>query len=348
VPRNVVMVGANVLSGAAQGAVAALLLLGHAELWELVALQVARGVATAFFFPASSSIVPHTVPQVELQQANALLRLSQNATTIAGSVAAGALVATIGPGWAIGFDAATYLASAAILARMRVRGPTPASRPSFVRELADGWREFASRTWLWVVVVASAVENLVWVGSIAVLGPVVAKESLGGAAAWGGVLGAVGLGLLAGGLVALSWRPARPLLVGVLLCCGDPLLVGALALPAALPALIAVGVLAGFGLEIFAVSWITTVQERIPDEMLARVSSYDALGSFVFIPVGLVLAGPAADALGVSGALWVAAGVSLATILGALASRDVRRLRSLPVTTRRTGPVPEPVVPRAR
>jgi MFS family permease len=198
VPRNVVMVGANVLSGAAQGAVAALLLLGHAELWELVALQVARGVATAFFFPASSSIVPHTVPQVELQQANALLRLSQNATTIAGSVAAGALVATIGPGWAIGFDAATYLASAAILARMRVRGPAPASRPSFVRELADGWREFASRTWLWVVVVASAVENLVWVGSIAVLGPVVAKESLGGAAAWGGVLGAVGLGLLAG------------------------------------------------------------------------------------------------------------------------------------------------------
>jgi MFS family permease len=112
--------------------------------------------------------------------------------------------------------------------------------------------------------------------------------------------------------------------------------------------MIAVGVLAGFGLEIFAVSWITTVQERIPDEMLARVSSYDALGSFVFIPVGLVLAGPAADALGVSGALWVAAGVSLATILGALASRDVRRLRRLPVTTRRTGPVPEPVVPRAR
>ncbi len=348
-PRNVVMVVTNVLSGVAQGAIACLLLLDRAEVWHLVALQVFRGIATSFFFPASFSVVPQTVPSAQLQQANALMRLSQNTTSILGSVVAGALVATIGSGWAIAFDAATYFASAAILSRMRIRGPiAAAAAANFLRELAEGWREFASRTWLWTVVVAASVGNLVWVGGQAVLGPVVAKESLSGAAGWGGVAAGEGAGLLVGSIVALRWRPARPLFTGVLLLSGTSVFLASLALPASLPMVILAGAIAGFGLETFNVNWTTTMHEQIPDDALARVSSYDALGSFVFIPLGLTIAGPAADAIGVSGALWTAAGASGLAMLGALLSRDVRRLQRRAATPSSPAPTGEPIPPPIR
>jgi MFS family permease len=345
-PRNLVMVAANVVSGAAQAAVAALLLLDRAELWHLLVLQVVRGTATSFFFPASASVVPQTVPAAQLQQANALLRLSLNTTSIAGAVVAGALVATIGSGWAIAFDGLTYFLSAFVLLGMRIgRRVTTTAAPSFVRELAEGWHEFASRTWLWVVVAAASVGNLVWMGGQTVLGPVVAKESLGGAAGWGGVVAGEGVGLLVGSFVALHWRPARPLRTGVLLLGGTGLFLAALAIPAPLALVVAAGAIAGFGLELFNVNWITTMQEQIPDDVLARTSSYDALGSFVFIPVGLTIAGPAADALGVSGALWAAAAISSVTMLSALGSREVRTLARRAPAVPPAPPEIEPVPP---
>jgi MFS family permease len=335
-PRHVVMTAANLLSGAAQAGVAVLLLLHVAQLWHLVVLQVARGIAISFFFPASQGVVPHTVEPDHLQQANALLRLSQSTTRILGAAVGGGLVATIGSGWAIAFDAATYFASAAILAQMRIRIPARAAQAAgFIRELLEGWNEFRSRTWLWLVVVGAAIGNMVWVGGQAVLGPVVAKSSLGGAAGWGIVVAAEAVGLVAAGLLALRWRPQRLLVWGAIGLLTGPPLLAALAVPLPLAAVVLIAIAAGFGLELFNVYWITALQQHIADEVLARVNSYDALGSFVFIPIGLTLAGPVADAIGVSGALWVAAAVDAVAVLAILASRDVRRLR-------RVGPIAVP------
>src|SRR5207253_2877133 len=137
-PRHLVMTAANLLSGAAQAGVAVLLLLHVAQLWQLIALQVVRGIAISFFFPASQGVVPHVVEPDHLQQANALLRLSQNGTSIIGAAVGGGLVAAIGSGWAIAFDAATFFASAAILARMRFPLSEHAERAGFIRELAEG------------------------------------------------------------------------------------------------------------------------------------------------------------------------------------------------------------------
>ena len=326
-PRDVVMTAANLLSGAAQAGVAVLLLLHVAQLWHLVVLQVARGIATSFFFPASQGVVPHTVEPDHLQQANALLRLSQSTTRILGAAVGGALVATIGSGWAIAFDAATYFASAAILAQMRIRIPTRVAQAGFIRELVDGWNEFRSRTWLWLVVVGSAIGNMVWVGGQGVLGPVVAKSSLGGAAGWGIVVAAEAVGLVAAGLLALRWRPPRLLVWGVIGLLTGPPLLAALAVPLPLAAVVLIAIASGFGLELFNVYWVTALQQHIADEVLARVNSYDALGSFVFIPIGLTLAGPVADAIGVSGALWAATAVDAVAALAILGSGDVRRLR---------------------
>ncbi|MDX6490709.1 MAG: hypothetical protein QOD43_954, partial [Gaiellaceae bacterium] len=192
-PRHLVMVGSNLISGAAQGGIAVLLLTHHAQLWHLIVLQVVRGVALSFFFPASQGLVPQTVGVGLLQQANALLGMTRNGTNILGAALGGAFVALAGAGWALAFDAGTYAVSAAVLAAMRLPRAQKVDAPNMLRELREGWSEFASRTWLWVIVVAFGFSNMVWTGAVGVLGPIVAKRFLGGAAAWGLIVAAEGM-----------------------------------------------------------------------------------------------------------------------------------------------------------
>jgi MFS family permease len=325
-PRNRVMVAADVVDGVAQLAAAALVLGGDAAVWHLAALNAARGGASAFFFPAAAGITPQTVPPAELQQTNALLRLTTSGTNVVGAALGGLLVAAMGPGWALGWDGVTYLAGAVFIAAMRVPAAGRMPGSSVLRELREGWTEFASRTWLWAIVAAAALGNMAFQIGFAVLGPVVASRELGGASAWGFIVASSGVGFILGGLLAFRLRPRRPLRLGsYALLLGSLGLVGlALELPTwaiALGALVA-----GMGLEIFGVFWDLSLQQHVPNERLSRVSSYDALGSFVAIPLGQVLAGPLADAIGIEAAIWFAVALFTVPIVGTLLVRDVRDL----------------------
>jgi MFS family permease len=278
-PRNQVMVGSSLASGATQGLVALLLLTDNAQLWHLLVLSALNGSSTAFFFPASAGIVPQIVPPGMTQQANALLRLALNSSHVLGAALGGALVAAASPGWAIAVDAATFGAGAFFIGAIRLPGTLRLELPSFLAELKVGWREFRSRTWLWVIVLQFSVVNAAEGGSLNVLGPVQAKAHLGGAGAWGAILACMAAGLIAGGLVMLRFHPQRLLLVatfGVLLMIPTLTL---LAFPAPTVAIAATALATGFGIEIFAVLWDTTMQQQISGEMLSRVYSYDMLGS---------------------------------------------------------------------
>jgi MFS family permease len=330
-PRNRVMVGANLVSGASQAAVAALLIAGEAEIWHLAALAALNGGASAFYFPASAGVIPQTVPQPLLQQANALLGLTVNATQIGGAALGGLLVAVFGPGPAIAVDAATYFVAAAILAGMRLDAGAREQARSFFAELATGWREFRSRTWLWAIVLQFSLLLGVVIGSFSVLGPVVADDELGGSSAWGLILTAQALGLLAGGLLGLRWRPRRMLLVATLAMLPVSATLVALGFPLSLPAIAGAAFVAGFCLEIFVLLWNTTMQQEIPADKLSRVYSYDALGSFLLVPIGLAAAGPIAELVGSRATLWGAAATAVAVTLPVLLVRDVRVLeRSTP------------------
>jgi MFS family permease len=326
-PRHLVMVVSDLLTGGAQAATAVLLLTGSAEIWHLVVLQAVGGSAFAFFFPASTGLVPQTVEAPLLQQANAVLRLALNAGSIGGAALGGILVAGVGSGWALAIDAATFFTSAAFLARMRVARGERLEAPNFLRELREGWREFVSRTWLWVIVVGFGVLNAAETGAFNVLGPIVAKEELGGAAAYGAIFAAQAVGLVLGGVLMLRFRPSRPLFAGCLAVLLMPPVLVLLAVGAPLPVIIVAAVVMGLGIEVFSVMWETALQQNVPGQALSRVSSYDALGSFIFIPLGQLLAGPIADAIGVDETLYLAAGIVTVSILAMLATPDVRRLR---------------------
>jgi hypothetical protein len=196
---------------------------------------------------------------------------------------------------------------------------------SFVRDLVDGWVEFRSRTWVWVIVVCSALGN----GLSAVffvLGAVVSKAQLGGAGAWALILAAFSAGGFAGGLAVLRFRPRRPLLVGcsLLLPWAAPCALLALGLPAFVIAL--VGLLAGGGLMVFNSLWETTLQRMVPPAALSRVSAYDWFGSLLMQPLGFALVGPAVGAFGQSNTLWIASTGMFVSCLAMLAVPSVRKL----------------------
>ena len=326
-PRRAVMLVADVVRFGAQGTVALLVLTHTVHIWEFVVLQAVSGTASAFFNPASTGLTPLTVSPERLQQANALRGLSMASTGIIGSAVSGALVAGVGAGWALAIDAATFIVSAYFLAQLRLPPHVQLAAQSFLGDLREGWHEFASRTWVWVIVLAASLGNMM-TSVFVVLGALVARESLGGAGAWAAILAALGVGSLIGGLVSLRVRVRHPLFFG-------SSLLGFLALPTALLALrapvvvIAAGaLLAGGGNMIFNAFWETALQQHVPASALSRVSAYDWFGSLAFAPIGFVVAGPAADAVGVSTTLWMSTAVILAMALLAVATPSVRHLEA--------------------
>ncbi len=327
-PRHLVMVGSGVLSGCSQAAVAVLVLSHSAGIPALMALSAANGTFSAFAMPASSALVPQTVPEELRRAANALNRMVGNTAQIVGASLGGVLVATVGAGWGLAADSASFLLSALLFLRVRVPGGTAqaAEGTGLIGELRDGWREFTSRTWVWVVVVAFCFVNAALSGSIQVLGPAVADATFG-RSWWGGVLAAETAGMVVGGLLAMRLRPSRFLLVGVA-CVGAevalPLGLG-LHLPAA--AVAGAGFLAGICIEQFGIAWELSLQQEVPADRLARVYSYDMVGSFVAIPVAQIAIGPLASLLGTRTALYASAALIAVSTLAMLAVRDVRTLR---------------------
>ncbi|HYJ77407.1 MAG TPA: MFS transporter [Actinomycetes bacterium] len=325
-PRHLVLVVANIVGAATQALVALLVLSGAAEIWMLAAIEVVNGSASAFLFPAASGLTPQTVPATQLQPANALLRLMHNGAFITGAAGAGLLVATAGPGWAFAIDALLYLAGAVLLARLPVSHSARLEKTSTLTDLRTGWTEFSSRTWLWVVVLVFSFVNAAHAAALQTLGPVVADDTIG-RAAWGGVLAAMAVGMLVGGVIALRSNWDRPLFVGVCTVLLEAPVILVLGVhPHALTLAVA-AFIAGVGLETFAVAWDVSMQTNIPQDRLSRVYAYDWFGSLVFIPIGQILAGPISDKVGVRPTIVGAGVLVLVATLTALCVPSIRHLR---------------------
>jgi MFS family permease len=325
--RRAVMVAADLVRIASQGTMAALVITGAAEIWMLAALAGITGAATGFFNPASTGLLPEVVPENELQPANALRATAVSGSEILGPLLAGVLVAAAGAGWAIAVDAATFAASAACLSMLRPPRRELPERTSFFTELRYGWTAFRSRRWVWTFVAYFAFSNMLW-GAWSSLGPIVADRDLGGAAVWGTVLGAIGVGALVGSIMATRARPRRPLVFVAAL-------EGLFALPLAFLAagapapLLAVGAfLSGLGMMLGMSVWESTLQRHIPADSLSRVASYDWFGSYAFYPLGLALWGSVAGAIGLHTALWLAFGLFGVIAALLLLVPDTRRFAS--------------------
>jgi MFS family permease len=337
-PPQRVIVAANLLMALGEGTFGLLALTSSPPLWAMIGLEAITGTGVAIFYPASQALLPRLVPRDLLQEASAISRLVMNVGQMSGAAIAGLLVAVAGAGWALVLCGIGMISTIPMLLAIRgsrpvtgqeatAAGPDAAGR-SMLTELREGWSEFRSHTWLWVIVAQFCVVMMAWYGAFSVLGPVVAREHLGGPAAWGAITAADAFGLIAGGLAALRFTPRRPMLFVVLT--GGAVAISPLSLAMVLP--LPAVCLASFGLGVFVemmmVQWTVTMARNIPPDKLARVSSYDVLGSVMAMPAGALIAGPLGTAIGAARAQYAAAAVIVIASALALIPRDVRTFRS--------------------
>ncbi len=329
-PRHRIMVSTDLVRGGLHALLAVLIFTDALEIWHLVVIEVGFGAAEAFFRPAYSGLVPQTVPEDLIQEANAANGLTQTLAEFAGPAIATLLVLTLGTGAAFAIDAATFVLSAALLmfVRPRPRGE-PAPRTSMLAELRAGYREVRARAWVWVTVAVFSVNLVFAYAPYVVLGPTVAEDRYGDPAKWGWIAASVGAGTAAGALLALRWRPKRPLVVGILVSVPFSLALLALALGTPLALLIPVAAASGVGVALFGVWWETALAQRIPPAALGRVASYDWMGSLALLPIGYVLIGVLADELGAAKVMGVAGVLGAVVVLLALAPRETRELRRI-------------------
>ena len=332
-----VMVVADVLRFASQALLAALLFSGHAQLWHILVLYAIHGACSGFFYPAVSALAPQLVPQSQLQQANALRWAAEAGGNVVGPAAAGLILAAASPAWAIAADSLTFVVSAVALALLVLPPTIRARDASLLRQLVEGWQAFSSRSWLSIATIQAAATNGLLGAPFFVAGPVIARQHLGGAASWGLIVAAGGVGELTGGVVALRLRPHRPMFVATLLFAGFaiPGALLALALPAWLVA--ATYLAASAGGIAGNVYWETTIQAYVPGELLSRVSAYDWFSSLVAQPAGFAATGILVADVGATRGLagMIAVGAAICFVIPFLG--PVRGLVALPPGTAEDG-----------
>ncbi|MEV4318766.1 MFS transporter [Actinocrispum sp. NPDC049592] len=336
-PRQHVIVGANLVSALAQALFALVVFTDSVRLWELVVFAAANGLAIAFRMPATEGLLMRSVDHAHASKAFAIFRTGLNGAQVAGAALGGVLVSAFGPGWVLALDAATFLAASGFGVLMPVEGHLR-NRAGMLAELREGWTEFVGRRWLWTVVAQFAIVNALGVGAFGVLGAVAADRNLHGARDWGLILSFDAIGMILGGLLMIRLRPRRLLVSGVSAAALLALPLAAFAANTPLPAICAAATLAGVGVEIFSVNWMTTLRQEIPHDKFSRIAAYEALGSFGLTPLGAASAGPAADHLGLTPTLWLAAATILATTTLTLTTPTIHKLHRTPTPTKDHAP----------
>ncbi len=328
-PRHRIMVATDAIRAVLHAGLATLILLGDATIWQIVVIETLFGGAQAFFQPAYSGLVPQTVPEDLIQDARALTESMANLAFLLGPAIATALVLGVGAWEAFALDAATFVLSAALLVRIRPRArgaEAAAALETVVQSLRSGWREVRSRSWVWVTIAVFTGAVLCVFAQWYALAPSVARQDYGSAGIFGLFEGLAGVGAVLGAVVALRWRPVHPMRAGLLLVFVWPVsnLLFALAAPVSVMGVISF--LVGFGFSLFGIWWETALAQHIPPGALSRVSAWDWMGSLALLPLGYLIAGPLAGALGARNTIGVGAVIGMLLIGLALLPRSTRQL----------------------
>jgi MFS family permease len=352
-PRQLVMMTSDVFRGLLHASLAVLIATGVVAVWHMVVVGLLFGSAEAFFRPAYTGLVPQTVPEDQIQSAQALGGLSREVATFVSPALATALVLSVGGAAAFGLDALTFAVSAALLSRVHARPRGQLVAPAgMVRELAEGWKAVRSRGWVWATIASFSLSLLVALAPFFVLGAAVAQQVYGSSSVYGLANAAWGVGTMSGALLGARWRPRRPMRAAVLAAAPWPGCISVFALGPPRAVLYGAMAMSGLGIGLFAVWWETALAQRIPPHLLSRVSAWDWMGSLALLPLGYLLAGPVGSVVGESRLMVVGGAIGVAATALALLPRSTRTLARLddasvlpvPPAGRPSEPAPEPAL----
>ena len=324
--RNRIVGGSDILGSFLAAVSAISLIVGSSSVLLLAAMGALFGVLNALWWPAMSGVLPEILPKEKLQEGNAVVGLLSNIGNISGTLLGGVIVAALNPGWALLIDAASFFIAGVIVWNLNLPSKSKVESPGIIHDLFVGWREFISRSWVVTMVLTFALINMVFESMYQVLGPLNFSDPTTGPKQWSFNLAGLTAGMMIGGVIVLRTKFKRPLFVSMILIAISAVWDFTLAFDLPLIYCIAAAIFSGISLEIFMVTWNTSMQTHIPEESYSRVNAYDALGSFGIAPLGIVIAGPLESHFGVNSILLVTGSI---TFFAALASLTVKSVRNL-------------------
>jgi len=326
--RNRLVGGSDMLGSFLAATSAISLIAGFSSTWLLALMGALFGILNAIWWPAMSGVLPEILPKEKLQEGNAVIGLMTNIGYIIGTLAGGILVSTVGAGWGLLVDATSFFIAGVIVWNLPLIGKIKEKSPGIFHDLVIGWREFISRTWVIAMVISFALINMAFESMLSVLGPLNFSDPVSGPRQWSYNLAGLSVGMLMGGIWALKIKIGRPLLLAMVLVAISAIWDFALAFNFSLPVSVLASVFSGISVEIFLVTWNTSLQSHIPEESYSRVSSYDTLGSYGIAPLGIVAAGPLAMHFGVDRILFATGAITLIASIASLLVPSVRNLRN--------------------
>ena len=323
------LVGMSDVIGSCCAAISAISLIAGFSSTALLALMGALfGILNAIWWPAMSGVLPEIVPKEKLQEGNAVIGLLTNIGYIVGTLTGGVIVAQVGAGWGLLADALSFFIAGIIVWKLPITGRAKDASPGMIHDLKAGWREFISRSWVIAMVFTFALINMAFESMLSVLGPLNFSDPTTGPQHWSYNLAGLSVGMLIGGIWALKVKIERPLFLAMVLIALSAVWDFSLAFDVSLIATVAAAVFSGISLEIFMVTWNTSLQHHVPEESYSRVSSYDTLGSFGIAPLGIVIAGPLAMHFGVNTILIITGCTTFLASVASLFVPSVRQLRN--------------------
>jgi MFS family permease len=323
------LVGGSDMIGSFLAAVSAIsLIAGFSSTWLLALMGGLFGILNAIWWPAMSGVLPEILPKEKLQEGNAVVGLLTNLGYIVGTLGGGILVSTVGAGWGLLVDALSFFCAGLILWNLPIIGKVKDKSPGIIHDLKVGWKEFISRSWVIAMVVSFALINMAFESMLSVLGPLNFSDPVTGPKQWSYNLAGLSIGMLIGGIWVLKVKIGRPLYLAMVLIALSAVWDFALAFDLPMLFSILAAIFSGISLEVFMVTWNTSLQSHVPEESYSRVSSYDTLGSFGIAPLGIVIAGPLAMHFGVNTILFITGTTTLIASIASLMVPSVRNLRN--------------------
>jgi MFS family permease len=323
------LVGGSDMIGSFLAALSAIsLIVGFSSTWLLALMGALFGILNAIWWPAMSGVLPEILPKEKLQEGNAVIGLTSNFGYIFGTLGGGILVSTVGAGWGLLVDAISFFIAGAIVWNLPIIGKVKDKSPGIIHDLAAGWKEFISRSWVIAMVLSFALINMAFESMLSVLGPLNFNDPVNGPRQWSYNLAGLSVGMLIGGIWVLKVKIGRPLFLAMILIALSAVWDFTLAFDSHIIFSVLASVISGISLEVFMVTWNTSLQSHVPEESYSRVSSYDTLGSYGIAPLGIVFAGPLAMHFGVNTVLFVTGSVTLVASIASLMVPSVRNLRN--------------------
>jgi MFS family permease len=324
--RNRIVGGSDIIGSVLVAVSAISLIAGFSSILLLAAMGALFGVLNALWWPAMSGVLPEILPKEKLQEGNAIIGLMSNIGVVFGTLLGGVIVTLTSPGWALLIDGATFFIAGLIVWNLKLDAKSRVESPGIISDLRVGWREFISRSWLVTMVIAFAFINMAFDSMITILGPLNFSDPETGPRNWSYNLAGLTIGMMIGGIIVLKFKFKHPLFVSMILVAISGIWDFALAFDLSLAISIAAGIFSGIAVEIFLVTWSTSMQTHIPEESFSRVNAYDSLGSYGFAPLGIIIAGPLAEAFSVNSILFATGSITLLASAVALSVKSVRTL----------------------